>query len=324
MKKQLSRKLFARFYWGITSQRESKQVFDSEESEKMMQKQWENAMSDAEFNNADFDSEKVYRNITKQIASENKFLNMQQSTWFKIAAVFILALTTFVFTYNYFSSNNVEYITEKCETGRFKEIHLADNSVVWLKNGSQIRFQKNLDGNTRKIDLVGEAYFEVSHNPEKAFIVSTSEMYIKVYGTKFNVRAYPNEEKTSATLFEGKISVKEAGNKQESFVAPGQIASLNKQLKQLKIENIETGETISWKNNILKIENLSFGEMCEELERWYNVKIQLDKTLHTKYKFTLTLQHETIEDALQLIKQSTPDLNIQTEKNTIHINQTTK
>ena len=100
--------------------------------------------------------------------------------------------------------NNSEISTKN---GSKTNVILPDGSQVWLNAGSKLSYDKNYGNTIREINLTGEAFFDVVHNVEKPFIIHTSKMDIKVLGTRFNVKSYPTDKTTEATLIRGSIEV---------------------------------------------------------------------------------------------------------------------
>lgn len=107
------------------------------------------------------------------------------------------------------SVHSVELYSELiAPEGQVAESILADGTHVWLNAGSSLRYDPSFQGNQRNVELIGEGYFKVSKNPEKPFVVKTSKLQVKVLGTSFNVRAYPDENHTEAVLEEGAIEMR--------------------------------------------------------------------------------------------------------------------
>lgn len=149
-------------------------------------------------------------------------------------------------------------------------IQLSDGTKVWLNAASTLKYSTSYTGmKERRVELSGEAYFEVAHDKRKPFIVKTNQQEIKVLGTHFNVNAYADEHRTVTTLEEGLIQVK--AESKTKVVKPGQAAvSVNSELN-VQAANIKT--SLAWKNNKMSFENAGVEEVMRQLSRWYNVKI---------------------------------------------------
>jgi transmembrane sensor len=208
--------------------------------------------------------------------------------------------------------------------GSRTRINLPDGSVVWLNAGSKLVYDRNFDSKLREVSLTGEAYFDVVKNPNKPFIIHAGKMDIKVLGTLFNVKSYPGEAHTEASLIHGSIEVmikdrpsekiilkpnekiivanepqqaqgdaKKANVRNEPIVA---IRHLNYEPKDSTI--IET----SWVENKLIFQDESFKEMASRLERWYGVNIRFKNDKVQQLRFSGTFTRETIEQALAGLK----------------------
>lgn len=214
--------------------------------------------------------------------------------------------------------------------GSRTRVILPDSTLVWLNAGSKMKYPMDFMRGDRRIALTGEAYFEVKKNPGKKFIVNTSDISIHVLGTKFNVKAYPDEETIKTTLVEGSISILNLkGNRKdkETLLNPNQTAIYYKEAKTeavsedtkietikslaqqhaVQIENeINTVLYTSWKDNKWVIEGMNLGDLSRELERRYNVNIRfMDESIRT-YRFNGIIANENIEQILEIIKVSAP------------------
>jgi transmembrane sensor len=326
---KLNKKLFAKFYWGLATKSEEKQVFESDESVKMLQNQWDNVTEKnrekyGEINHSKIKSE-IYQNI-ERMNKESKFRKMNQ--WIKYAAAILIPL--FMASIVYYltiddsrSRDNLVWIEKQSKRGERKKLQLPDGSMVWLNSETKISYPENFEGDERNLKLDGEAYFEVTHNEEKPFIVNTGGIDIKVLGTSFNVRSYNREKAIETTLVEGKVSVQRTNPKtkktRRAILSPNQQAKFFKTTEEFLLDKVSAEKFVSWRNGKLIIEGRTFKELIEELERWYNVDISLQDNLSEKYSYTITITDESLEDVMKLIKRTTPTLTIKFENNKVFI-----
>jgi transmembrane sensor len=112
----------------------------------------------------------------------------------------------------------------------YQVVVLPDGSRVWINSASSLRYPTTFTGSERKVELTGEAYFEVTHNPAMPFRVVTNTQIVEVLGTHFNINAYNDEQAVKTTLLEGKVKVTAAANSEVRFLLPGQQAALNSSL----------------------------------------------------------------------------------------------
>lgn len=160
---------------------------------------------------------------------------------------------------------------------------LPDGSKVWLNAASSIRYPAAFGNKERRVEITGEAYFEVAKFRNLPFRVNTPSGEIQVLGTHFNVNAYANEPAETTTLLEGKISLSTTGNQQSLILQPGQQAQYIQPAAQapdflkneIKVQNVDTGPVIAWTNNNFVFSNTSLGAAMRQIERWYDVEVIL-------------------------------------------------
>ncbi len=187
-------------------------------------------------------------------------------------------------------NNNVIYKKEAVELlntlitpyGKRSRITLSDGTIVHLNAGTEFVFPEKFLGNKRIVFLSGEAFFEVTSNKEKPFIVKTREekLSIEVVGTKFNVSAYPSDLDVLTVLTEGKVNVVENNmlkNKKTSLI-PGQLAIWNKDDENIKVKEVNTDNYTLWTQGLLYFESDSMINVIKKIERFYNIEITFDKS----------------------------------------------
>lgn len=162
-------------------------------------------------------------------------------------------------------------IYNKIETplGGKYQINLPDGSKVWLNSASSLRFPALFSGDTREVELNGEAFFDVAKNKNKPFKVITKDQIVEVLGTQFNINSYGDEEAIKTTLIEG--SVKIIYKDKVVLLSPGQQFQPN-ELKPKVIE-ADTEEVTAWKNGYFLFKNEDIRSIMRKLSRWYNVEV---------------------------------------------------
>jgi transmembrane sensor len=274
---------------------------------------------------------KMYENaIIKSADRRRKAMRYVSST----AAIFILALIGRALVHSYTIKNNSSDALVYTETlvplGSKSLVTLSDGTKVWLNAGSRLRYPLLFGKKTREVYLEGEGYFDVAHDKNKRFLVKTSEITIKVFGTQFNVKAYPEENKIFTTLVKGSVAIEaNSGDKPETYLKPNQTAVFDKSI-QKKVPKAEpktqqstektlsqTDEVIvspekntevvtSWKDSRWIIEGETLEQLAIKLGRRYNVKIIFANAGLKDYKFSGTLTDETFEQVLKIIQLSAP------------------
>jgi hypothetical protein len=162
--------------------------------------------------------------------------------------------------------------------GKRSKIILADGSKVWINSGSKLTFPPAFKGTSREVSLEGEALFEVTKDPEKPFYVKTSAFKVKVYGTRFNVQAYQQDQQNNVVLVEGKISMNLNGTTgKEVFLDPNQKASVTKGESTLQVQNITDADLYTaWTEGYLVFRNEGVKEVLHRVSRYYNVPIETE------------------------------------------------
>ncbi len=170
------------------------------------------------------------------------------------------------------------YNTMTTPKGRQFQLVLPDGSKVWLNAASSIRYPIIFTGNERKVEITGEAYFEVVKNTSLPFRVKMNEgREIEVLGTHFNVNSYDNEESINTTLLEGSVRV---NNKNSRIVLkPGQQARVGATEKINVLDDVDVDRVMAWKNGIFDFQDASLEEVMRQLERWYDIEIVYEKNI---------------------------------------------
>lgn len=178
------------------------------------------------------------------------------------------------------ASENSVLNTITTTKGQQYQVVLSDGSKIWLNAASEFTFSATFASfKQRKVELSGEAYFEVAKDKAHPFIVRTDEQEVEVLGTHFNVNSYSDESATKTTLLEG--SVKVSGKKEQRILRPGQESLVTK--SDLSIRPANTQEAVAWKNGDFVFNNEDFGSILRQVARWYNVEIidnEKHKNLH--------------------------------------------
>lgn len=163
---------------------------------------------------------------------------------------------------------------------------LEDGTSVWLSSSSSLVFPARFMGDRRIVEVVGEAFFEVSHNPTKPFIVKTKHNEVEVLGTEFNLRAYPEFDFSQTTLFSGSVSVKTGSD--ELKIIPGEQAIGNAD-GRLSVAKVNLHDVRSWQTDVYQFSDLTIMGILEELSRWYAVDGIDNRSLGTdRYTGTLS------------------------------------
>jgi transmembrane sensor len=150
------------------------------------------------------------------------------------------------------------------------EMLLPDGSKVWLNASSSIRFPSVFPASERRVEITGEAYFEVAKDKNRPFRVKFNKSEVQVLGTSFNIMAYPEEGPSKTTLVEGSVYIRNVN--QNTKLRPGQQAAVLPTGK-IKTQYIALDEAIAWKNGMFYFKDAGIEEVMRQLSRWYDVEI---------------------------------------------------
>jgi transmembrane sensor len=152
------------------------------------------------------------------------------------------------------------------------QVILPDGTKAWLNAASSLTYPTAFTGAERRVQLKGEAYFEVADNKDKPFKVLVGDMQVNVLGTHFNVMAYDDEDAIRTTLLEGAIKVTKGETSQ--VLRPGQQARLDRSSESFKLLDVEADEAIAWKNGVFQFGGAPIENVMREIARWYDVDVE--------------------------------------------------
>ena len=211
-------------------------------------------------------------------------------------------------------------------SGSRTHLALPDGTLVWLNAGSRVNYPKNFGATLREVSLTGEAFFDVAPNANKPFVIHTTRIDIKVLGTRFNVKSYPSDKTTEATLIRGSIEVSiKNKNRDKIIMKPNEklvvsnedSISLERTPRRKDIRESASLVTIgkptyeknsgaiietSWVDNKLIFQDEDFTDLARQMERWYGVSIHFQSDAQGELRFTGIFEKETIQQALDALK----------------------
>ena len=188
--------------------------------------------------------------------------------------------------------------------GEFK-IVLSDSTVVWLNSESQLRFPKTFGSAERRVHITGEAYFEVRKDPERPFYVESTGQTVRVYGTTFNIKAYPDEEITYTTLESGSIALSRDINESgELFLSPGHQALLDSRNSEMKMRDVKTSVITGWRHGRFVLEGQPFESIMRDLSRWYDFEYEFaDPTLKDDVYLGSIPRYDDFKTAISILEK---------------------
>ncbi|RAV30390.1 FecR family protein [Sinomicrobium soli] len=242
-----------------------------------------------------------------------------------VAASFLLlvGLGTGIWQYrNHLPSQQLALHTVSSPFGEKYTVTLEDGSVIKLNAGSTLSFPEKFSGPVRRVELTGEAFFEVTPDPERPFIILAQGLRTTVLGTSFNIQAYPERKSVEVTVATGKVRVSnDTADKPATphFLTPDQQAVYDKTTGNVRTRTVSTSEITGWTRGILQFDDTPLQEVVPVLERWYGVSISLDKALEQCH-ISATFENAGLEVVLESIAFTKKDMQYEfiTEKK-IHL-----
>ncbi len=227
------------------------------------------------------------------------------------------------------------------ENGSRKRIILPDGTTVMLNAGSRLQYCKTFEGKTRDVKLYGEAFFDVVHNAKSPFHVHCNNIDIKVLGTAFNVKSYPDDSTTETTLIRGLVEIHDYASKNAKpiYLHPSEkitltrssnadtptkaiVAATNQHAAVIHLDTIAKEANwieTAWIYNRLEFRKNTFEEIARKMERWYAVSITINDAELAQQTFNGSFENETLEQALQALQKVTP-FQFSIQNNTVVIN----
>lgn len=252
-------------------------------------------------------SENIFRLHTNY---SNRSFGWTKVATFAAAAVVLIAFLFYVYIPQFDTSPEAANHQPKMEQistkrGQRTVLRLGDGSKVYLNAASSIKIPAEFGDSTRDVYLKGEAFFEVTHNPEKPFLVHTPNAYTKVLGTKFDVKAYPDEDPVRVVVKEGRVALGSTANPDTTHnkITRNHMGTLSRQ-GEMQITEVKIDKYLSWKDGRLIFKSTPLREVIPQLERWYDIDIEVaDSSLYSQ-QMTASFKDEPMSEVLKIIALS--------------------
>ena len=198
----------------------------------------------------------------------------------------------------------MKYHTLTVPVGGEYHFTLADGTRGWVNSASEVRFPNCFSGERREIYVKGEVYLEVARDEKHPFIVYTGENEVRVLGTRFNLTAYPDEQKVITTLVEGSVEFR---NDQSSVrLKPGEQSVLNRATNKLEKQKVDVSIYTSWVSGTYEYERSPLSDITRQLSRWYDVQFIYESTEFSNHPFTgVVKRDQSLEEVLSIIEKTT-------------------
>ncbi len=251
-------------------------------------------------------SDKLFKRIERRIGRKRR-----RTFAFRIAAVAIPCALILAMWLNLnsrlggilFTKDNNELVATR--NGEQKELVFQDGTKVFLHAGTRITYPKHFGLGERRVELDGEAFFEVAPNAHRAFIVQMGDVSLRVLGTSFNVKAYDSEPTIDIALLDGKVEF--VYNEKHCVMSPMQQLNYNKISRQVDLTVSEHVEMDAlWHKKIIVFRDASLSEVIADLERWYDVRFEVLDASAYDLRFTLRTPYLPLPELLDEIQHISP------------------
>lgn len=277
---------------------------------------WENISS----NNQDFlwdaggvedVKARIQTKILARIDSHPRSRSLSWAKYFLRAAVLLLFLSLGLVVYNFpdqSAQTAIAILEKETGAGQRAKITLSDGTSIHLNVNSKLKYPEKFDGSFRKVELIGEAFFEVSHDAQRPFIVETKGLSTKVLGTSFNINSYP-EATEEISVVSGKVQVGLISDgKKQVLLTPNEGVRFNTTANQLLKTDIDAASVIQWRSGKLNFDRMTFPQVLAHLERYYHTSLILTKTEGDDCLITANFENKGLQfilSSLQLLVEFT-------------------
>ena len=253
----------------------------------------------------------IFEKIQYQILLQEKRDEKKKNIWHyyrQVAAVLVplIAISASMYFFSKPTQTTAQaWLEINVPKGARIEFFLPDSTSGWLNSGAKLKYPAEFTRH-RKVELIGEAFFNVSHREQSDFTVGVRDMDIKVLGTQFNVAAYTNEAVTEVVLKEGRVEINGTATTFSRVINPGEKISYNHETRLHTIKAVDPDIYAAWMDGYLVIDNEPLAQVAKKLERWYNVDVSIQDEKLKNFRLKATFQEEPVEEVLRFIAMTTP------------------
>lgn len=246
----------------------------------------------------------MYEEIQNKIRERSRTLSLVN--WAAALAV-LLALSLFVGErFLHFSPKSFSAENSFVPRGEKMTFLLSDGTKAVVNSDTRFGYPRRFGIGKRVVSLEGEAFFDVAKSWFRPFIIRLGDAEVRVYGTQFNVKAYPEEDMITVGLESGKVAFC-SGKRINVTLAPGEMLSFNKETRSYSVESVDDISLLSaWKSDTLLFDDSSLGEMVRILSRLFDVEFKVQDERLLQYSFTLTTTSNDLSHILDEIALITP------------------
>jgi hypothetical protein len=289
-------------------------VFCDNEKEKelkhLLRQQWYELLPEDDLDKKDLDHilYRIHYEINTRLSAQKPWSFDNIIKWtLRIAGVIILPLVIFLGlrTYKETYLKKEAWVEIKAPLWTRAQFSLPDGTTGWLNSNSSIKYNGSFNSD-RQITLNGEAFFDVVKDKKRPFKVSTSEINVKVLGTRFNIASYENEKNVEVVLEEGKLEFNDKEMKKSYIINPNDHLIYDKTTKDVFTEVVQPNKYLSWTEGKLIFRNDPLDVIARRLETWYNIDVEVNGSSTEDIRWRATFIDEGLENILYIMKRSLP------------------
>lgn len=274
-----------------------------------LSQEWEKSM--AEDNNADLqerfkqhgEASDIIANSRKQEAPipSTPRIKIRQSIRYAASAAVIIAVSVsmYLFTNKNKEQEEIKICNISIPAGEKKEIKLPDESDIYINSASTLKYPETFEQDRRVVELAGEAFFKITPDKARPFVINTGQISIKVLGTSFNVRSYSEDEWIGVTVSTGTVSVSIFDENSSIQLSPNEELWINKKNRFFQKSKKDILQASSWRDGYLYFDKAPIKDVINTLNRKYAVNIALERP---REEYTITGEHDN--KSLQSVLES--------------------
>lgn len=205
------------------------------------------------------------------------------------------------------ASGEIRYNTVETPRGGQYQVNLPDGSRVWLNAATSLKFPLSFANlNERKVELKGEAYFEVEKDARRPFIVQSEKQAIRVLGTHFNVNSYADDQNAKTTLLEGSVKVAGLNALEDNYriLVPGQQAQIGSDPNSIRVIKVDVQGETAWKNGLFSFEDTPIENIMKQISRWYDVEVVYKDNVAGKTVWGSITRYAEVTKVLSILERT--------------------
>lgn len=300
----------------------------SHEASLMLYELWKDIDGTSVSDNSE-ETRKAFEKFKDRLVSSDKskgkpsVLKSASVRWvYRLAACLLIPLAIFSLwqSKRYYDINHIEWIEKKVDFGGTGFLVLSDGTSVWMNSGSSIIYPEKFSGPKRQVFFSGEGHFDVAKNKRSGFEIKTGESLVRVVGTEFNLKAYPEDNDLQLSLLEGKVEfIPDTGSENCFEILPGDVIDYDRDFRSVSRSKFDVSTFSSWKDGKLYFKNTPLSDIVRQLERNFdaNIVIVTDSLKSLRYHMAF-VNDEPLEEILDVI-DSDPRIRIETKGNVIEM-----